>query len=1030
MKITAFAFKQNRLIYFLFFALVLGGIGSFLSMSKLEDPEVKIKKALVITVYPGASAEEVEQSVTDIIETEIQSMSAVNEVVSRSIPNMSQVQIDLKRNVPDSEIEQTWDVLRKKISDIQSKLPDGVRQSVIYDDFGDVYGLFYAMTADGYSWEQMSDITKKLKTRLLTIEGVRRVNINGEQKPEIEINMSEEKISALGIHPVMILTSLKNQLNKIYAGNYQTTEKSIRIAVNNTFHTIDQIENMIIQYGDKAQVKLKDIAKIQRTYLDPPSDKMKFNNQNSLGVSISMESGQNILDIGEKVEACIHELELSLPAGVTFHKVYFQSEKVMSSLKNFLINLVESVLIVVVIIMLAMGFRSGIIIGASLLLTIVGTFPFLLLAGGTIQRVSLAAFIVAMGMLVDNAIVVVDGIYEDLKNGKDRYQSMLHTSQKTAWPLFGATLIAIVSFLPVFLSPDNTGTYTRDLFLVLCFSLGLSWFLALTQVPLAANRMLKLSLKDQKHDHGPSRLARVVRSALTWVLNHSTLTIMFTLIALIISFMSFTLVKREFFPVMPTNQAYLEYKMPDGTSIKKVEADLTEITDWLLAKPEVESVTSSVGKTPTRYNLLRLVAEQNSAYGELIITFKDKEQLSEQKSIIESYVRETYRDAFVRLKNYRIIFSEGLVEVRINGDEISELKRLSAQIESIMYHTPEVSKPTIRHNWEQKVPYLYVDYNQFDAKLANISRSDLGYSLMSATNGLPVARFFEGHKELPVNLHITNSSFGSLETLNNIPIWGLNSINLPLTDILQGDVPLDKIREQILKPSPLSSVANLSLKWEEPVIRRVNGVRSLKVQCDPKDQYTATEVVKAIRDQVEGIEFPAGYTMSWKGEMGDQSTALKYIVLYLPLSILFMVILLLSLYRSYRKMMITFVCLLLVFIGIVPALLISGVGFGFTAIVGVIGLMGMMIKNAIVLIDEIDRQIANGEALNDAIIQSSILRVRPVMMASLTTILGMLPLVTDAFFSSMAVTIMGGLLVGTVITLIIIPLLYSLLFRK
>lgn len=1030
MKITEFAFNQMRLIYFLFFALVLGGIGSYLMMSKLEDPEVKVKSALVITLYPGASAKEVEQSVTDVIETEIQSMSAVGEVISRSIPNMSQIEIKLKKNAPDDEMLQNWDILRKKVHDLQKKLPDGARESVIYDDFGDVYGLFYAMTADGYSWEEMSDVVKDLRTKLLAIEGVCKVNINGEQKPQIEINISEESISALGIHPIIILTSIKNQLSQIYGGNYQTSGNTLRIAVNNNFHSVEQIRKMIIQYSDKAQIKLKDIATVKRTYADPARDKFKFNNQNALGIAISMESGQNIVEVGKKVEACIASVQKKLPAGVSFNKVYFQSEEVTAALDNFIINLIESVLIVVIIIMFAMGLRSGIIIGSSLLLTIIGTFPFLLLVGGTIQRVSLASFIVAMGMLVDNAIVIVDGIYEDLKSKKERNQALRDTASKTGWPLLGATLIAVVSFLPVFLSPDNTGTYTRDLFLVLCISLILSWLLALTQAPLAAKRMLKLSKKDLKNSDKTPLMAHLVSSALNWTMKHPVFIISCMFILLSVSIWGFKFVKREFFPVLPNRQAYLEYKLPDGTSIKRVEADIAEITNWLLKKPQIESVTTSAGKTPARYNLLRTIAEQNSSYGELIINFKEKKHSDELKNEIESYIRSHYKDAYVRLKKYRLIFTDGLIEVQISGDKISKLKSIAQNIEEIMAKTPLVSKPTIRNNWEAKTPYLYVDYNQYDAKLAHINRSDLGYSLMSATSGFPVARFFEGYKELPVNLKITNNNFGPVEKLNNIPIWGLNALHLPLNDILQGDIPLDQIKEQLLSPSPLSSVADISVKWEEPVIRRYNGIRSIKIQCDPKDGYTATNVVNTIKDEVEGLDLPDGYSLEWKGEMGDQSSALKYIVMFLPISLIAIVLLLLWLYHSYRKMIITFICLMLAFIGIVPALVISGVGFGFTAIVGVIGLMGMMIKNAVVLIDEIDRQLSYGVNLKNAIVQASMLRVRSVVMASLTTILGMMPLMSDAFFGSMAITIMSGLLVGTGITLIILPLLYSLFFKE
>lgn len=1031
MNINKIIFDQNRLVWFLMVALVVGGIASYLMMSKLEDPEIKIKSALIYTPYPGASAEEVEQNVTDILEAEIKSMGRIDEVTSRSVPNLSEIQVTMELTIPDKglDLEQYWDILRKRIAEAAKKLPEGAMDPIVFDDFGDVYGLFYAMTSDGFSYDEMSDYANALKKRLQSVEGVRRVSINGEQTSIVNVNISETKMAELGLHPLQILTSLNGQLSSVYSGDYQTSGNQIRISVDSRLKSTEEIENMVIQGVGVSQLRLKDIATVERTYKKPASSKMEYNCMPALGISISMESGGNIIKVGERVAKCVEEFHEELPVGLDFHKVYFQSEEVQGAINGFMGNLAMSLFIVIFVIMLSMGFRSGLVIGCSLLLTVLGTFPLLYVMGGTIQRVSLASFIVAMGMLVDNAIVVVDAIWEDLCKGKERKEIMSKVVGKVWWPLLGATLIAISSFLPVYLSPDTTGTYTRDLFLVLAISLLLSWILAIIQVPLFSYTMLKTSKKQTEKDPMETPFYRWLKRVLEWILRHKVVTLLFIVLLLGISGYSFKYVKMAFFPEFTYKQAFLEYKLPDGTSIDKVEHDLIDISNWLLTDPGVESVTTSLGGAPTRYNLMRIIPDRNTSYGEIIIDFKDYETRVNQKPIIESYVREHYPEAYARMKNYKIMFSECLVEIQFMGSDIDTLKRLASTAELLMREAEGCDVPTVKNNWQPKMPYIDVEYNLHEAKRANISRGDLGYSLMAATGGLPIASYFEGDKELPVYLRMTDDLGNNVEDLKNIPIWGLNSLNIPVSKIMNLDVPVDEVKEYLFKSSPLSSAADITMKWEEPVIRRVNGVRAIKAQCDPLPGHTADKIVRHIEENFDQIRMPEGYSFRWQGEKGDQARAMKYIIMLLPISLVVILILLLALFRSYRKTFIIVLCVPLSVIGIVPAVIISGYSFGFAAIVGVIGLMGMMIKNSVVLIDEIDYQIASGVEANEAIVKSSLLRVRPVFLASITTVLGMLPLVSDAFFGCLAVTIMGGLLIGSIVTIVVVPLMYYIFFH-
>ncbi len=1029
MNITQFAFKQNRLVYFFLFALVTGGIGAYLMMSKLEDPEIKVKTALIVTPYPGASAEEVEQSVTKILEREIRTMSGLDDVTSRSLPNMSEITVNLATTIQDNEVEQRWDILRSKVSSAKSGLPNEAMEPMIFDDFGDMYGLFYAMISEGFSYDEMREYARDIKDKLLTIEGVNRVNLNGEQQAVIDIKMPVDRLANLKIPPTDILETLENHLAIVYPGNYLSNERRIRVSVNKQLNSVEDIGNLTISDNDGMQYRLKDIATIERSYEETPFSKMFYNNMPSIGISIAASPGQNIVAIGEKVEEEIAEIKEELPIGIEFEKVYFQSDLVSDAINNFVLNLIASVLIVVLVIMLIMGWRSGVVVGMSLLVSIVGTFPFLLLAGGTIQRVSLGAFIVAMGMLVDNAIVVIDGIYNDLKNNKERKTAMFTAPNQNAWPLLGATLIAILAFLPVYLSPDETGTYTKDLFLVLAFSLLLSWILSIIQVPLFANSILRKP-KENKKDKEESTITSRIKTSIEWSIKHPKTVIITSVVLLVISVWSSAYVKQLFFPNIPYSQNYLEYKLPEGTHTRKLQKDLNEITDWLLQKDDVKAVTASLGGTPTRYNLVRGMPDGNMSYGELIINYTDAETEETLRTEIENYIRKNYPDAYARLNNYSLMYVDGLVEVELHGDNIDTLKKLTKKVESIFLEEPTISHATLKNNWDPRTPYLHVEYKQNEATYFGAERQDVSLAILTSNQGVPISRYFEDDYEIPVQFKLTGQDGQKLNKLNNIPVWGGNSINLPIKEVLEGDIPLDQVEEQILQSTPLSALADISIDWEEPIIRHTNGQRSIKVSCDPLRGSTATEVLAQVQSKVESIQLPTGYSLKWKGEIGDQDKALKYIIMFLPVTILGIILLLLSLFKSYRKMGIIIICLVFSLIGIFPALLLSGKEFGFMAIVGVIGLMGMMIKNGIVLIEEIDRQINSGKDFYNSIVDSSLSRVKPVMMASLTTILGMIPLVSDVLFGSMAVSIMGGLLAGTIITLVILPLLYYIVFEK
>ena len=491
MDISKWAFRNRNLIYFLIAVLLLGGAYSCYQMSKLEDPEIKVKLAMVVTTYPGASAHQVELEVTDVLEKNIRTMGNIDNIESYSYNDLSLIQIELLSTVPDDDVEQCWDMLRRKVSDARALLPEGATTPIVKDDFGNVYGMFYALTGDGLSDRELSDYAELIKREVSSLEGIDRVELYGKRPECINISLLQDRMANLGVKPAEVLATLNGQNKTTYTGYYENGDNRIRVTVNDKFKSVEDIGNMLIQGHDDDQLRLHDIARIEKSYESPTRNELFYDRERAMGILIAASSGSDIVKVGKTVETVLAQLqETRLPAGVQYHKVFYQPTRVGASLGTFVINLIESVAIVVLILMLAMGFKSGVIIGISLVVTVFGSFLFLQFTGGTMQRVSLAAFVLAMGMLVDNAIVIIDGILVDLKAGKDRMEAMTAIGRQTAMPLLGATLIAIIAFLPIFMSPDTAGVYTRDLFIVLAVSLLLSWVLALVHVPLMANRRL------------------------------------------------------------------------------------------------------------------------------------------------------------------------------------------------------------------------------------------------------------------------------------------------------------------------------------------------------------------------------------------------------------------------------------------------------------------------------------------------------------------------------------------------------------
>lgn len=1041
MKITEFFIKRPTLFWSLMIGILLAGIFAFSRMPKLEDPAVAVKQAMVVAVYPGASAHEVELKVAQVVEDALRTLPDVRKITTECHDGQAKFTVEFQMSVPNAEVEQHFDLLRRKANDVASKLPQGCYTPVVIDDMMDVYGIFYAFTGDGYTYPELYKYAKMIRRDLLTVKGVKRVNLVGNRDEVINIILSKERIARNGVIPTQIMMALQHAGKTVSAGAYETDGDKLQLRVNEAIENEKDIEDLMFSTFDGKQLRIGDIATVERAYLEPQTYGFFVDGKPAIAICLAMQSDAIVPDVGKLVDARLAETLQRVPAGMQTEKIFFQPDKVSAAINSFMVNLVESVLIVIVALIFTMGFRSGVIIGFGLVLTIAVSFPILLTLGTTLQRISLGAFIIAMGMLVDNAIVIMDGILIDKKRGFGPDVYLYRIGRNTALPLLGATVIAASTFLGIYLSPGSTGEYAGDLFLVLCVSLLSSWVLALVQVPMCAKQWLPKEQPKPAGQEGQvmnSPVHRFVRNSISFLIGHkkSTITLAFSL--LILSFYGMGKVKNLFFPDFDYSQFMVEYYLPAQSSPDRVRHDLLEMSDWLKQNPKIDRVAASMGSAPAHYCLVRPMTSGGDCYGELMVDCKDYNTVVEQIPAIRDTLRSRYPDAYIRIRKYNFsITTTHTVEARFSGPDPAVLRDLAQQAEEVMRRCRYVDPYSVQNNWKPKGKTLVADYVRRDALRSGIERSDIGNALLAATDGMTCGVINDQDQMVRINLMVRNADGSKIEDLREIPVW--SSMNMHITNediqaVMRGTKGAEQIQDDIYKSVPLGNVTNdVHLSWDEGVVLRVNGQRAIEAECDPNpylDEATPAKVMASIQEEIEQIPLPTGYTLTWAGEGETQSESNGNLLGFLPLTFFIILLILLLLFNNWKKVLLILVCFPFVFCGITPSLLGFGQPFTFMAIIGMMGLIGMMVKNAIVLMDEIGRlQDEEHKAPYVAVVEATVSRVRPVLMASLTTIIGMVPLLGDPMYGSMAICIMGGLAMGTIITLILFPLFYTAAFH-
>ena len=1013
MSFAALAIERKVISWMFALFLLIGGTVAYFGLGQLEDPEFTLKKAMVITLYPGASPQQVEEEVTFPIENAIQQLPYVDYVTSISSPGKSQITVEMKSNYRKQDLRQIWDELRRKINDQASSMPSGVYPSKIMDDFGDVYGVMYAVTGDGYSYDELKDYVDYLKRELVLVDGVSKVTVGGEQQAQVMVEISTRKLAQLGISPNRIYQLLQTQNSVSNDCKVRVGDESIRLHPTGEFKDVKELENLLISKpGENELIYLGDVATVFREYAEVPNNIIRYNQQQALLVGVSFSTGVNVVDVGANIDAHLASLEYQRPHGMEINSVYNQPEEVEKSVSGFIISLLEAVAIVIVVLLVFMGFKSGVLIGVILLLTVLGTFIFMKLFAIDLQRISLGALIIALGMLVDNAIVVTEGILINLKRGQTKLQAATNIVNQTKWPLLGATVIAITAFAPIGLSSDASGEFAGSLFWVLFISLLLSWITAITLTPFFADLMFKQATEKQPHhDEDPYQgvIFNVYKGVLHTAMRYRKTTLLLMVIMLVSSVYGFKFIKQSFFPASNTPMFYVDYWHTQGADIHTTMDGVAKLEKFLQADPLVEEITTTVGQGAPRFMLTYAPEKSYPAYGQLIIRVKDREAVTTMIKKVRDYQHEHVLDAQLKVKRMEIGPStDAKIEARFSGADPVVLRQLAKEAKDILHQ--DAGAFNIRDDWRARSKLIRPQFNEQKARRLGIAKSDLDQLLLTSLSGKQVGVYKDGTQMLPIIARSPAEERLNVESLRDLQIY---------SPVLGVFVPVTQV------------VDDFVVEWEDSLIMRRDRKRTITVMADHDviGDETPAKLFARVRKDIEAIELPRGYELQWGGEYESSTDAQKAIFGSLPLGYLAMFAITVLLFNSVKKPLVIWATVPLAIVGVSAGLLLMNAAFSFMALLGLLSLSGMLIKNGIVLVDQINLELDSGKDPYKAVFDSGVSRVRPVAMAAITTILGMIPLLFDVFFQSMAVTIMFGLGFATVLTLIVVPVLYTMLFK-
>ncbi len=1024
MSLAGWAIKNRAVTYFAVVLLLLGGVASFFSLGQLEDPDFTIKTAVIVTSYPGATPEQVEQEITDRIELALQEISEVDYVESTSQAGYSSVKVEIQPNYTSEQIPQIWDAVRRKVRDVEGSLPPGAGRPQVSDDFGDVFGHLLAIQSDGFSYAELEVYAEALQRELRLVEGVARVDLWGVQDRAIYIDINPQQLAELGISDTSIENTLQAQNLVVDAGSIEVMDRRLPMVPSGEFERTTDIEDLFLTPSatdllqtlqdprrtvDSAQlIRIGDIAEVREGYRTPPSTLLRHDGLPAIALAIANQPGVNVVEMGRAIDERLAELIPELPIGIELNRIHWQSDIIDDAVSSFLISLAQAVAIVLVVVALFMGWRLGIIIGTGLILTILGTFVVMALFGIDLHRMSLGALIIALGMMVDNAIVVADGYVVRRQAGADPDTAARESASSPSLPLLGATIVAVLAFYPIAASEEAAGEYCAALFSVVGISLLISWILSMTVTPLQCADMLRTVGGQAGGSEG--RFYSGFRSVLKTAIRFRFFTVAGAIGLLVASVVAFGSVSKLFFPDSSMTKFMIDYWAPEGTRIEQVSADIEAIEAQLATDERIESVSAFVGAGPPRFYLPVDPEPNSAAYGQVIVNVHDYRQIDAIADTLRPWLAESFPDALVPVRPFGVGPSNTWkFEARFSGPSDAapaELRRIAEEATTILRESPLVSAH--QTDWRQRTLRLVPEFDDAQARWTGVTREDVGSAMQQAFDGRSIGLFRDGEDFLPIMLRFAETARQDVGGLDVIPVRSSTA-----TDA----IPLAQVIDE------------LAWHWEDPKIQRRDRRRTITVQANPVPGTTLPELHAAVLADFQALaaDLPPGYSMEWGGEFESSRDSQASLIPGVVPAVGMILLILVALFNAYRPPLVIVLTIPFVVIGISWGLLVTGAPFGFVALLGAMSLSGMMIKNAIVLLDEINANLTLGKTRYQSIVDAAVSRLRPVGLAAATTVLGVIPLLQDVFWIGMAVTIMAGLSFGTLLTMALVPVLYAML---
>ena len=1006
-RITEIALKNRDLVWYFVIVTFIAGMFSYYRLGRMEDPAFTIRMMVISAAWPGATAEEVEQQVTDKLESKFRDLPGVDYIKSYSRAGQCVIYVNLKDEVPAEAIRNTWRDLRNFGEDVKANFPAGVYGPYYNDRFDDVYGSIYAVTGDGYSYEDMRKAAEKMRRRATNVDSVQKVTLLGVQTEKVYVEVENAKLSALGISPQVLSAALEAQNNKVPAGMLETESDNVYVRVTGQFDDVEAIRETPIASGGRT-FRLGDIATVERRPVDPPGTKMFFNGEPAVGVAISMEPGGDILKLGADLTKLVDEMQQEFPVGLEIHRVSDQPAVVKDSIDEFVGSLREAVIIVLIASFMSLGLRAGTVVALCIPLVLVGTFCFMNILSIDLHKISLGALIISLGLLVDDAIIAIEMMSVKLEQGWDRVKAACYACESSAKPMLTGTLITCAGFIPVAFAKGSASEFCGTLFPVIGIALLLSWVVAVTVTPLLGYHLIRVKEGGEKapEEMYQGKFYQIFRNLLTWFLRHRPVVLLATVGIFAGAMWLFGFVRQEFFPMSLRPEVIVEMRLPEGSSKKATAAEAAKLSAILEEqKDNLDSYSYYVGEGAPRFVLTTTPVLPADNYAQFVIVAKDlKSRLA-----VEKTVRAALEEKFPNVRGNIKFIQTGPpadypVMMRVSGDEKEKVREIANQLVDIMREDPNYTG--IHFDWNEKSKAVKLTLDQDKLKSLGASSQAVAQSLYAELTGARVAQYYRGDRTIDIELRVSEKDRGNLATLGDLPVV------LPTGTV------------------PLSQVADISFTAEDGLIWRRDLKPTITVQSNIQEG-TANDAAQKLYDRSAELResLPYGYSIDIGGPLEDSLWAMKYLLQPVPVVVFIYITLLMFQLRDGRRVFVTLLTAPLGLIGVVIGMIVFDQAMGFVADLGVLALVGMIIRNSVILIEQIRDHLANGETLWNAIIDSAVLRFRPIMLTAGTDILGMIPLMTSPFWAPMAVVIAAGLIIATFLTLLVLPVMYAAVYR-